>query len=129
MLKIYRCRNEFKLFDGKRTIKLKTSSHTVIKDEAAAVDCVTEIGAYTNDAEKAYFPDCYLHQKRKGIQAEYWHYDGCVVAKEWLSPNVKLIRHSTYTEYSCSMTDLMKLPAQDVIAYLKQEGIGLVTPS
>lgn len=129
MLKIYLCRHRYELFDGKRTIKLKTSTHTVIKDEDDAVNGVVEFNAYTEAAEKAYYPDCNLVQKRKGVRAEYWHWEGCTIAKEWLSPDVKLIRYSTYTEYNCSMTELMKLPATDVIAYLKQEGLNLTIPS
>ncbi len=129
MLKIYWRTDKYELSDGKRIIRLKTVSNRVIRDEADAISSTVEFGAYTEAAEIAYFPDCELIQKRKGIKANYWHHDSCVVAKEWLVPDVKLIKHRSYRETYCSMKELMSLETTDVIAYLKQEGLNLTTPS
>ena len=128
MLKIYICRTKFELRNSDEFINLGTWTTTCIKDEAEATSETTEFGAYKEAAEKAYF-DCEFTQKKKGIRAIYWTRDGCAILKQWLAPDAKLIRYRTYEEYSCSMNSLMKLPAADVIAYLKQEGMNLVLPS
>ena len=127
MLKIYLRRSKFELRNNDELINLGTWTTTVIRDESEAISETVEFGAYTEAAEKAFYPDCVFQQKRKGIKAVYWKRDGCALLKQWLAPDVKLIRYRTYTEYSCSMNELMKLPVADVIAYLKQEGIFLLT--
>ena len=129
MLKIYLRRSKFELRNHDEMISLGTYSTTVIRDESEAVSETTEFDAYTEAAEKAFYPDCDFQQKRKGIKAVYWKSDGCAILKQWLAPDAKLIRYRTYTEYSCSMNDLMKLPVADVIAYLKQEGMNLILSS
>ena len=122
MLKIYLRRTKFELHNNDEFINLGTWHTTCIKDEAEAISETTEFGAYTKDAEKAYF-DCEFTQKKKGMRVIYWKRDGCVILKQWLAPDAKLIRYRTYEEYSCSMKELMTLPAADVIVYLKQEGL------
>lgn len=129
MLKIYHWHNEYKLCDDNKSIRLSSLGDLCIKDEYEAVEKIEEFGAYTKEASKAYCSNTEFKQKRKGIKAIYWTYDGAVYAKQWIAPEAKLVVHSSYEETSCSMKQLMKLDADKVIAYLKQEGIGLVTPS
>jgi hypothetical protein len=129
MLKIYRWTNKYELCDDKCVKRLSTLTGLCIKDESAAVDKTTEFGAYTREASRAYCKNAELKQKRKGIKAIYWTYDGAVDAKQWFAPNAKLIVHTSYEEDSCSMSRLMELDAPEVIAYLKQEGLNLSMPS
>lgn len=129
MLKIYHWHNEYKLRDGNHTIRLSSLGGLCIKDESEAVEKTEEFGAYTKEASRAYCSNVEFKQKRKGIKAIYWKYDGAVYAKQWFAPNAKLVVHSSYEEVSCSMKQLMELDADKVIAYLKQEGIGLTIPS
>jgi hypothetical protein len=123
MLKIYLRRSKFELHNHDELIKLDSWSNIVIKDETEATPQTIEYGAYTDEAKWAYTVGCAFHQKKKGILATYWKWEGCAILKQWLAPNAKLIKYVTYEEYSCSMKELMNLPTTDVIAYLKQEGI------
>lgn len=129
MLKIYLRTTQYELHTGKYTIDLITSRHYVIRDESFAVDKTFELGAYTSKAQCNYDFICEMHQTKKGIKAKYWHDGYYTGVKQWKEPEAKLILHCSYEEAWCSMKRLMDLPASDVIAYLKQEGIGLVTPS
>ena len=129
MLKIYLCTAEYYLHNVDQTIYLISDSNYVIRNEADAVTKIKEWSAYTEEAKKAYKYSCRLHQTKKGIKAMYWNWDGGVSAKEWIAPNAKLVANITYEEAACSMKRLMELPAPDVIAYLKQEGLNLSIPS
>lgn len=131
MLKIYHWHNEYELQNGKCSIRLSSLDGLCIKDESEAVDQTQEFNAYTKEASKAYCSNVefkYKH-RHKGIRALYWTYDGPVYIKQWIAPNAKLIVHSSYEEVFCSMKQLMDLPAPEVIAYLKQEGMNLIAPS
>lgn len=128
MLKIYLRKDMFELRNNNKTINLNSYTTTIIKNESEAISKIAEFGAYTDDAAKAYV-DCVFKQKHKGIQATYCYYDGWISLNQWLAPDAKLIRYRTYEEYSCSMKNLMTLPAPDVIAYLKQEGASLMLSS
>lgn len=129
MLKIYWRHTKYELHNNDNVISLHRPCRLVIMDENDAVAGSIEFGAYTEDAEKAYYPDCELQKKNKGIRAIYWTYDGPVHVKQWIAPNAKLIVHRSYSETSCSMKSLMDLPAPDVIAYLKQEGLSVALSS
>lgn len=129
MLKIYLCTVEYYLCNKDHVKYLCSDSNYVIRDEAVAVSKTKEWGAYTEAAKEAYYYDCDFHKTKKGIKAMYWNWDGGVYAKEWLAPNAKLVVHITYEEKSCSAGHLLKLPATDVIAYLKQEGLNFPTTS
>ena len=67
-----------------------------------------------------------IYEKKKGRRVLYVSWPSDVWINEWSEPDAKLIIHCSYKEASCSMQQLMKLDANDVIAYLKQEGL---TPS
>lgn len=125
MLKIYLCTVEYYL----QNEYLSTDYSYVIRDEAVAVEKTKEWSAYTEEARSAYNRICEWKQTKKGIKTIYWTWDGPVYAKQWVDPGAKLIAYITYQETSCSMKKLMELPATDVIAYLKQEGMSFPTPS
>ena len=129
MLKIYLRTTQYELHTGKHAVDLITSRHYVIRDESSAVDKTIELGAYTDKAWHNYDFICEMRQTRKGVKVNYWHDGYYTCVKQWKEPEAKLILHCSYEETTCSMKRLMELPAPDVIAYLKQEGIGLVTPS
>lgn len=126
MLKIYLRTVEYGLHNGDQIIYLSTNSDYVIKDEEEAHNKTAEFGAYTEDAKDAYCHSCELTQTKKGMKAYYWTWDRSVFAKEWIAPNAKLVAHITYKEASCSMKRFMQLPVNDVIAYLKQEGMNFI---
>jgi hypothetical protein len=131
MLKIYLCTVEYSLQYGNQEEYLSTDTSFVIRDEAEAVEKTKEWGAYTAEARSAYNHICEWKQTKKGIKAIYntsW-YDDDVCVKEWLAPNAKLIANISYQEASCTAGHLLKLPATDVIAYLKQEGMSFQTHS
>jgi hypothetical protein len=129
MLKIYLRTTQYELHTKKHITELISSRHYVIRDESFAVDKTFELGAYTTTAQHEYDFICDMHQTKKGIKAKYWHDDYYTCVKQWKEPDAKLVLYCSYEETSCSMKRIMELPAPDVIAYLKQEGIGLtITP-
>lgn len=130
MLKIYLCTVEYSLKNGDQEEYLSTNTNFVIRDESEAVEQTKEWGAYTVEARSAYNHICEWKQTKKGIKTIYWFSrDDSVCVKEWLAPNAKLVANISYKESSCTAGHLLKLPAADVIAYLKQEGLGLTIPS
>jgi hypothetical protein len=129
MLKIYLRTTQYELLTQKHTISLITSRDYVIRDEAFATDKTIELGAYTDTAQNHYDFICDMYHTKKGVKARYWADGGSVCVKQWKEPDAKLLLYCSYEEAWCSMKRLMELNADDVIAYLKQEGIGLVTPS
>lgn len=126
MLKIYLCTVEYELHNKDRVIRLSTWSDYVIRDEESASPKTKEFGACTEEARQTYCHTCELTQTKKGVKAYYWTWDRSVYVKDWIAPDAKLVAHFSYEEKPCSMERLMKLPAPDVIAYLKQEGLNLL---
>lgn len=129
MLKIYLRTTKYELHTEKHSIDLITSHDYVIRDESFATDKTFELDAYSDKAQHNYDFICEMRQTKKGVKANYWHDGYYTCVKQWKEPEAKLILHCSYDEASCSMKRLMNLPAPDVIAYIKQEGIGLVMPS
>ena len=129
MLKIYLCTVEYYLQAGDKIKYLSSDSSYVIRDESEAVEKTKEWGAYTEEAINAYNHHCEWKQTKKGMKVIYWNWNYDICVKEWLAPNAKLVAHITYKESSCTAGHLLKLPATDVIAYLKQEGLSFPTPS
>lgn len=129
MLKIYLCTIEYYLQNENQTKYLCSNSDYIIRDESAAIPKTKEWGAYTDDAKEAYSYSCDLHKTKKGIKAMYWTWENEICVKEWLAPNAKLVAKLSFKEKSCSAGHLLKLPATEVIAYLKQEGMYFQTPS
>lgn len=129
MLKIYLRTTQYELYTGKHTIDLITSRDYVIRDESFATDKTFELDAYTDKAWHNYDFICEMRKTKKGVKVNYWHDGYYTSVKQWKEPDAKLILHCSYEETSCSMKRLMDLPAPEVIAYLKQEGLNLTMPS
>lgn len=129
MLKIYLATIIYELQTTDKKELLDTHEYFVIKEEKDAVPSTKEFGAYSTDAAKIYINGCDIYEKKKGRKAVYSSWPGDVWINEWSEPDAKLIAHICYKEKSCSMAQLMKLPATDVIAYFKQECMDLIMPS
>lgn len=129
MLKIYKRTIEYELHNEGCVKELNRDTEYVIRDEKNATPKTIEFGAYTDKAHEAYIFSSELKQKKKGKLSYFYGWPSEFYLREWKAPNAKLVMHISYKESSCSMKYLMTLPATDVIAYLKQEGLGLVTPS
>ena len=129
MLKIYLRTTEYELVTPKHSTELITSHDYVIRDESFATDKTFELDAYTPEAQHNYDFICEMKQTKKGVKANYWHDGYYTCVKQWKEPEAKLVLHCSYEETSCSMKRLMQLPAPDVIAYIKQEGLNLTIPS
>ena len=129
MLKIYLRTTEYELVTPNHSTELITSRDYVIRDESFATDRIIEFDAYTREAQKNYDFICEMRQTKKGVKALYWHDGYFTCVKQWKEPNTQLVLHCSYEEAVCSMKRLMQLPAPDVIAYLKQEGLNLTMPS
>jgi len=129
MLKIYHWRIKYEIHNENKKVKIATDSGYAIENECDAINKTVELGAYTSEAHKAYAYSSELKQKKKGRTAYFYGWPTEVYLREWKAPDAKLVLYITYEETDCSLTELMKLPSSDVIAYLKQEGICLVTPS
>ena len=129
MLKIYFTTITYELKAGDQREPLDSYQYFTIKEEQDAVSTTKEFSAYSMEAAKAYLNGCDIYEKKKGRKAVYRGWPSDIWLSEWLEPDAKLIVHRSYKEKSCSMQQLMKLDANDVIAYLKQEGLNLLIPS
>lgn len=129
MLKIYLCTIKYEIHNENKVKELATDSDYVIINEDEAVPETIELGAYTVEAQKKYVYASDLRKKKKGMFAYFYGWPYEIYLREWDAPNAKLVIHLSYEEAWCSMKRLMELPANDVIAYLKQEGMNLVMPS
>lgn len=123
MLKIYLCTVKYEIHNGDQKKYLESNADYVIRDESVTVDKVVEFGAYTEEAKNAYDYSCKLQNTKRGMKASYWTWNDYVSVKEWVAPDAKLVAHVFYKEKACTAGHLLKLPAPDVIAYLKQEGL------
>ena len=121
MLKIYRATITYELETTKQRNLLDSHSYFIIKEEKDAVSTYQEFSAYSEEAAKVYLNGCDIYEKKKGRRALYMSWPSDVWINEWSEPDAKLIVHHSYEEKSCSMQQLMKLDADDVIAYLKQK--------
>lgn len=132
MLKIYLCTVHYELHSGDKKCQLGTWDYFVIADENHVSTHTKMWSAYSEDAAKVYGGGCHIYEKKKGRTARYTLLSDFMrdaTLKEWEEPNAQLVAHISYKERACSMKHLMTLPATDVIAYLKQEGLNLVMPS
>lgn len=129
MLKIYLARITYKIQNKDEVINLISYSNYVIREEQDAVSATREISAYADNISKLYEGCCYVNKKKKGKFSMFLGMDLTVRLKEWKCPDAKLVISVSYQETKCSMNQLFKLDSNDVIAYLKQEGIIISTSS
>lgn len=123
MLKIYLRTVEYEIHNEDKIGYLFSNSDYVIRDEEDAYSRTTDFDAYTVEAQEHYIGRCDITQKRKGKTALYVSWDRSIYLQQWKAPNAKLVARLHYKEKPCSMKQLLTLPATDVIAYLKQEGL------
>lgn len=103
-------------------------SFYTIEDENCAESFTREYKLYSDEIQNAYTA-LDIYEKKRG-RIVYASGDDCFLKfKEWKEPNAKLVQYVRYKECSCSMSQLFRLPADKVIAYLKQEGINTVVSS
>lgn len=129
MLKIYLMKITYEIQNKDKIINLKSYSNYMIEEEQDAVSTTGEFSAYANNISKLYDGYCYVDKKKKGNLAMFLGCDRSIYLKEWKYPDAKLVKSISYQEAKCSMKQLFELNSNDVIAYLKQEGMVLPTPS
>ena len=129
MLKIYRATIVYEVVVSTKNEMLDTHSYYIIKDEKDAITHTEEYSAYSVEAATLYTNGCDIYEKKKGRKAIYRSWPGDVWLNEWNEPDAKLLMRVSYKQVECSMRELMDLSANDVIAYLKQEGINMILPS
>ena len=124
MLKIYLKRINQIINQDHITYGVYHSSFYVIEDEECARSYTREYNIYSDNINSVSCNCCYYEEKRGAVVTVYG--DDCFLKfKSWKRPDVKLIEIVEYVEHTCSMRELCKLPADKVIAYLKQEGLNL----
>ena len=125
MLKIYLAHIDYELHTKNKTYYIGDKTYHTILDEAEAEIKTKEVSAYSDEAARLYryVGPCAVYNKGKGMVAVYEYFLDSYTIKEWVDPEVTLVATLSYKEHSCSMEKLMKLPATDVIAYFKQEGL------
>ena len=122
MLKIYRKITNQIINHGSITYGVDYSSRYVIEEEENAKSYTREYNIYSDNINSVSCSCCYYEGKRGAVVTVYG--DDCFLKfKSWKEPDVKLIEIVEYVEQSCSMKNLCYLPADKVIAYLKQEGL------
>lgn len=119
MLKIYLKKIDRIINDGPMTYGVDMIRQYVIADEANAKSYSREYNIYSDRISH----NCCYYETRRGSVVTVYGRDCFLKFKSWKHPGIKLIEIVEYVERPCSMKELMHLPAPDVIAYLKQEGI------
>jgi hypothetical protein len=125
MLKIYLAKLKCELHIKNKIKHIGEKTYYTILDESDADTKTKEFSVYSDDATQLYryVGPCAVYNKRKGMVAVYEYFLDTYTIKEWVDPDAKLVANLSYKEHSCSMEKLMTLPATDVIAYFKQEGL------
>ena len=122
MLKIYRKTIKHEIHSNGVEYKVDYHSCYVIIEEAEAQSHTREYSLYDDKLQNTlYFLGGYVG--KRGRVVHVYSDDGFYRFKQWKEPDAKLIEYVTYVEYACSMNQLCRLPADKVIAYLKQEGL------
>lgn len=124
MLKIYRKTIINEIYSDGVEYDISHDSFYTIEDEDYANSSVREYKLYGDEIQNAYGTIDIFDKKRGRVV--YVYGDDCLLRfKQWKEPNAKLVQYVRYKECSCSMNQLFRLPADKVIAYLKQEGVNL----
>lgn len=124
MLKIYYKRTLYFIRDGDMIYDVDFRGRHVIEDEEVAKNYDREYNIYSDNINSICNCCGYYEGKRGAVVTVYGH-DCFLKFKSWKHPNVKLIEVVEYADCVCSMRELSYLPADQVIAYLKQEGLNL----
>lgn len=95
----------------------------VIEDDACAKNEVNEYNLY-DDNIRSVISFCDYRDRKRGRVVYFYDIDGSLLSfKSWREQNAKVVEFIDYENKSCSMNELCRLPADKVIAYLKQEGL------
>ena len=129
MLKIYLMKITYKIQNKDEVTNLKSYSNFTLEEESAAVPTTKEYSVYADNIYKLYLGYYNTYAKKKGKLTVLVGNSDTVYLKEWKCPDAKLIISISYEETECSMERLFRMDSDKVIAYLKQEGIILPTPS
>ena len=122
MLKIYLKTISHEIHNDGAEYKVRHSSFYTIEDDAVAHAYTKEHSLYDDNITHvlSYYQS---YDRKRGRVAWVYGDDYYLKFKQWKAPNAKLIEHVSYKDHSCSMNALCRLPADKVIAYLKQEGL------
>lgn len=124
MLKIYLKKIHHEIHSGDSEWVVNHRCFYTIEDESYTNSYTRECSLYHDELNNiiSYFES---FDKKRGRVVWVWG-DDCVLRfKQWKEPDAKLIEHVSYVECACSMNELCRLPADKVIAYLKQEDLNL----
>ena len=122
MLKIYLKTVHHEIHSDGVEYEVKHYSFYTIEEEACAQPYTRECSLYHDELHQI-SSYCESVDKKHGRMIYVFGSDCFLKFKQWKEPNAKLIEHVSYKEHSCSMNELCRLPADKVIAYLKQEGL------
>jgi hypothetical protein len=122
MLKIYRKTVIYQIHSDGGEYHISDKRFYTIEDEAYAESSYREYNLYGDEIKNVY-STLDIYDNKRGRVVYVWGDDCFLKFKQWKEPNAKLIECVHYKEQSCSMDQLCRLPADKVIAYLKQEGV------
>lgn len=128
MLKIYLKIVRHKIHSDGVEYNVSHRSFYTIEDDSVANSYIMEHNLYS-DALKNVISYCDTFDQKRGRVVWIYGSDCFLKFKQWKKPDAKLIERVSYKEHYCSMNELCRLPADKVIAYLKQEGMNLILPS
>lgn len=122
MLKIYRKTIHHEIHSDGIEYEVNHHSFYVIEDDSAVQSYTKEHSLYDDNITHviSYYWSC---DRKRGRVVWVYGDDSYLKFKQWKEPDAKLIEHVSYKEHACSMNELCRLPADKVIAYLKQEGL------
>ena len=125
MLKIYLKTIKYEIHSDGAEYDIANASFHTIEEKTNAKSYIREYNLYGDEIQNVYYGfDIYDNKRGRVV---YVHGDDCFLKfKQWKEPNAKLVEYVYYKEHSCSMNELFKLKADQVIAYLKQEGVNLM---
>ena len=122
MLKIYLKTVKYEVHSGGSEYAVSHSCFHTIVDDAEAQSYTREYGLYDDEIMNITY-HCEYYDDKRGRVTRVYGSDCYLKFKSWKEPDAKLIERVSYKEYACSMNELCRLPADKVIAYLKQEGL------
>ena len=127
MLKVYRRNIKWRMipYSGNKGIVKENSDIIICEEEDARNSQIMypreKIDKYFLCANNIYYSETVFKKK---LCIRSYEYLGC--CKKFYVDKYNAIQKTViYTEISVSMNDLMKLPFEKVIAYLKQEGLNI----
>lgn len=122
MLKIYLKTVKYEVHSGGSEYMIEYFHSYKIEDESEAQSYIREYSLYHDEILNV-LPYCEYYDGKRGRVTCVYGPDCFLKFKSWKEPDAKAIVRVSYKEHACSMNELCRLPADKVIAYLKQEGL------